>query len=110
MEIKMKITKKFKDPLSRQANEGVRISNRRKIELMNSKTEFNHPPIARITVEKQKGTKKKSPQNYDRSKSEFGRALQKTSGSLLHSGTEHSLINSSENNINQKQFSSDQEN
>jgi hypothetical protein len=72
MEIKMRITK---DPLSRQANEGVSISNRRKTELMNSKNEFNHPPIARIRVEKRNWTKKKSTQNYDSSKREFGRAL-----------------------------------
>ena len=45
MKIKMQITKKFKDPLTRQANEGVRINNRNKNELLNSKTEFNHPPI-----------------------------------------------------------------
>ena len=76
---------------------------------MNSKNEFNHPPIARITVEKRNGSKK-STQNYDLSKSEFGRALQKTSNHLLHSGTEHHLINSSEVNFHQKQFSSDQEN
>ena len=76
---------------------------------MNSKTEFNHPPIARITVEKRNGTKKKkSTQNL--SKSEFGRAHQKTNDGSLHSGTEHSLINSSETNLQQKQFSSDQEN
>ena len=48
----MKITQKFSDPLSRQANEAVRISNRGKQDLLNSKNEFNHPPIARICVEK----------------------------------------------------------
>ena len=52
MSFSMKITKKFTDPLSRQANEAVRISSRGKNSLLNSKNEFNHPPIARITVEK----------------------------------------------------------
>ena len=54
MKIKMEITKKFKDPLTRQANESVRISNRSKSELLNSKSEFNHPPTARIVVERRK--------------------------------------------------------
>ena len=52
--IRMKITKQFRDPLIRQANEAVRISNRAKSEILNSKNEFNHPPIARITVERKK--------------------------------------------------------
>ena len=56
----MKITKKFRDPLTRQANEVVRIENRNKNELLNSKTEFNHPPIARIVVEKRKFEKRKT--------------------------------------------------
>ena len=46
MEVHMEITKTFKDPLTRQANEGVRIFNRKKSEIVNSKTEFNHPRIA----------------------------------------------------------------
>ena len=50
----MKITNKFRDPLSRQANEAVRISKRPKSEILNSKTEFNHPPIARVTIERNK--------------------------------------------------------
>lgn len=54
MKFSMKITQKFRDPLSRQANEAVRISSRRKSELLNSKNEFNHPPIARISVERSK--------------------------------------------------------
>ena len=60
MKISMKITKKFRDPLTRQANEVVRIENRNKNELLNSKTEFNHPPIARIVVEKRKFEKRKT--------------------------------------------------
>ena len=49
---RMEITKKFRDPLTRQANEAVRITSRKKNEILNSKTEFNHPPVARITVER----------------------------------------------------------
>ena len=64
MKIKMQITKKFKDPLTRQANEGVRINNRNKNELLNSKTEFNHPPIPRITVERKPFFKKKFNKMY----------------------------------------------
>ena len=48
----MEITKKFKDALSRQANEAVRIFNRSSDQLLNSKAEFNHPPLARVVVEK----------------------------------------------------------
>ena len=56
MKFKMKITKKFKDPLTRQANEAIRISyrNEKNGELLNSKSEFNHPPISRVIVEKRK--------------------------------------------------------
>ena len=50
MHVKMKITQKFTDPLTRQANEAVRISNRKTGELLNSKSEFHHPPVTRITV------------------------------------------------------------
>ena len=49
---RMEITKSFRDPLTRQANEAVRISGMKKNEILNSKNEFNHPPIARITVER----------------------------------------------------------
>ena len=50
----MKITKKIQEPLSRQANEAVRISNRNNHALLNSKNEFNHPPITRISVERRR--------------------------------------------------------
>ena len=50
----MELTGKFKDALTRQADEAIRINARNKVELMNSKSEFNHPPIARVTVEKRK--------------------------------------------------------
>ena len=56
MKVNMKITKKFRDPLTRQANEAVRIGHRSKNpgELLNSKSEFNHPPVSRIVIEKRK--------------------------------------------------------
>ena len=54
MQFSMQITNKFRDPLSRQANEAVRISNRGRNEILNSKNEFNHPPITRISVERRK--------------------------------------------------------
>ena len=50
----MEITGILKDALSRQAEEAVRIQSRKPSELMNSKSEFNHPPIARIMVEKRR--------------------------------------------------------
>ena len=52
VEFKMEITGVFKDALTRQADESVRIQARKNTELMNSKSEFNHPPIARVIVEK----------------------------------------------------------
>ena len=54
MNIKIEITQPFRDALPRQANEAVRIDNRSKNgnkEILNSKSQFNHPPIARLTVE-----------------------------------------------------------
>ena len=52
VEFEMEITGIFSNALSRQADEAVRISSRKNFELMNSKTEFNHPPIARVVIEK----------------------------------------------------------
>ena len=54
VKFKMEITGHFKDALTRQANEAVRISSRPAHELLNSKSEFNHPPTARVIVEKKK--------------------------------------------------------
>ena len=48
----MEITGVFRDALTRQAEEAVRIHARKNEELMNSKSEFNHPPIARVVVQK----------------------------------------------------------
>ena len=51
MNVNIKITQRFKDLLSRQSNEAVRISNRSNIgEIINSKTDFNQPQIARIKL------------------------------------------------------------
>ena len=54
VEYRLEITGKFKDALTRQANEGVRINNRKNTEILNSKSEFNHPPTARVVVDKTK--------------------------------------------------------
>ena len=54
VEYGLEITGIFKDALTRQANEAVRIYNRKGSEILNSKSEFNHPPTARVMVEKKK--------------------------------------------------------
>ena len=58
--MKMVIKNSFKDALTRQCNEAVRINQRKPETLLNSKSEMNHPPVARITVEKMH--KKAQPQ------------------------------------------------
>ena len=66
VEYDLEITGIFKDALSRQANESVRIYQRQNSETMNSKSEFNHPPTARVVVEKRKTdykAKQAQPQN-----------------------------------------------
>jgi hypothetical protein len=57
MEMKMIVTSSFKDALTRQCNEAVRIHRRENKSLLNSKSEMNHPPVARITVEKKSKVK-----------------------------------------------------
>jgi hypothetical protein len=52
--IAMELTGTFKDALIRQADEAVRIKSQNKVELMNGKSDFNHPPIAMVTVEKRR--------------------------------------------------------
>ena len=52
VKFRMEITNKFKDALTRQANEAVRIFSQPGHQLLNSKSEFNHPPLARVVVEK----------------------------------------------------------
>ena len=54
VKFRMEITDTFKNALTRQTNEAVRISTRPSQELLNSKSEFNHPPTARVVVEKKK--------------------------------------------------------
>ena len=66
IKFRMEITKRFRDPLTRQSNEAVRISERRKNELLNSKSEFNQPPIARITIEGRKTKKYQIRKNQNR--------------------------------------------
>ena len=46
----IKILGAFKDPLSRQAEEGVRIYSANPNKIMNSKTEFHHPALKRISL------------------------------------------------------------
>ena len=57
IEFKMEITGLFKDALTRQANEAVRIKNCEKSEILNSKSQFSHPPITRIVVDRKKQAK-----------------------------------------------------
>ena len=52
VDFEMEITGVFKDALSWQADEAMRITKRKNVELLNSKSEFNHPLTARIVVQK----------------------------------------------------------
>ena len=54
VEFGLEITGVFKDALTRQANEAIRIYNRNGSEILNSKSEFCHPPTARVMVEAKK--------------------------------------------------------
>ena len=60
VKFKFEVKNRFKDALTRQANEAARIASRKNSELLNSKSEFNHPPTARIMVEKVKISKNKN--------------------------------------------------
>ena len=62
VEYGLEITGLFKDALTRQANESVRIYTRRGTDILNSKSEFNHPPTARVVVEKKKKIEFKAKQ------------------------------------------------
>ena len=53
-EFQMQVLRSFKDPLTRLANEGVRIKERKPQELLNSKSEFHQPAIVRLQVESRK--------------------------------------------------------
>ena len=52
VQYRMEITGIFKDALTRQANKAVRIQQRKPLETLDSKCEFNSAAVARITVEK----------------------------------------------------------
>ena len=54
VKFQMSITKKFKDALTRQANEAIRIYSRPTAESLNSKSEFDHPQHARVVVDRKK--------------------------------------------------------
>ena len=62
VEFNVEITGIFKDALSRQANESVRIYSRKSSEILNSKSEFNHSPTARVMVEKKRNIDYKANQ------------------------------------------------
>ena len=62
VEFGLEITGVYKDALSRQANESVRIYSRNNSEILNSKSEFNHPPTARVLVEKKRNGDYKAKQ------------------------------------------------
>ena len=51
---KMQVKKHFKDPLTRLANEGVRIKNRKPEELLNSKSLFHQPSVVWLQVDRKK--------------------------------------------------------
>ena len=50
----VKILAAFKDPLSRQAEEGVRIFSANPKKIMNTKTEFHHPSLKKISLVRSK--------------------------------------------------------
>ena len=52
VKFQMIITDKFKDALTRQANKAVRIYSVPGPNSLNSTSEFNNPPMARVVVEK----------------------------------------------------------
>ena len=54
VKFKMEITGLFRDALTRQADEAVRIKNCEKSELLNSKSQFNNAPISRIVIDRKR--------------------------------------------------------
>ena len=63
----MKITKVFKDPLTRQANEGVKIfRSANEASVLNSKSEFNHPPTNRVTISNRRNSANSTKPNIRR--------------------------------------------
>ena len=116
VKFQMKITNKFKDALTRQANEAVQIYGVPDLNSLNSKTEFNHPPINRVTIEKRNFVKK-FPQKYSPNSEPShqsnltleSRSKQQCPGSFLF-GTEDHLNFRTTLDFKQKQLSSEQEN
>ena len=51
VEFEMKLVKTFKDPLSRIINEGIRIKNKERSSLLNSKSEHYGPSVKRKVIE-----------------------------------------------------------
>ena len=51
VKFRMKVVGKFKTPISRQINEGVRIKNKNPADILNSKAEFHGPAIQRKVLE-----------------------------------------------------------
>ena len=54
VKFKMEITGLFRDALTRQADEAVRIKNCEKSELLNSKSQFSNAPISRIVIDRKR--------------------------------------------------------
>ena len=52
----MKIMQKFEVAMTRQANEAVRIYSRPAHKTLISKSEFNHPPLSRVVVDRRKNS------------------------------------------------------
>ena len=84
------------------------------MELMNSKTEFNHPPIPRITVEGKSSSKKKKGTELGKPKLNPGTLVQcpiETNNDISSlSGTEVAYNHRQELLSHQKQLSSEQDN
>ena len=63
----MKINKVFKDPLTRQANEGVKIfRSANHASVLNSKSEFNHPPTNRVIISNRQNVAKSTKHSIRR--------------------------------------------
>ena len=58
VEFEMKVVKSSRDPLPRQVTEAILIKNHQG-EILNSKSEWNAPPIIRIRAENESERKKK---------------------------------------------------
>ena len=68
-EFRFKVVKSFKDPLSRQVSESVRIDLRRGV--LNSKTMFSRNTLPRLTFEQSEWEKKREEKEQDQQKREL---------------------------------------